>query len=528
MRAFLENMLRQIRDFFGKLSRKDKIRLGILAAAVIILAIVVVSLVSRTNYVVLYTAQSDSEAGVVYDALVEMNEPAKVEGRQVLVPEDRADVLRVQLAAQGVLESDDMSYDFLNSAAGFNITESHAKKLYDAQLGLEIRTQILKIEKVQSAIVNVSSGDFTPYVVTTGVREPVAAVMLTVRGGGMLTGAEAQVIADLVKANVQGIKYENISITDSKLNKYNFGEGSVDLGTEINSRIALQNLLQQQIQENGEQIVMPIFGPENTQITANVKLNFDKKTTESVEFFPPIAGEMDGIVRSSSELYENQRNAAAAEGIPGTDSNGMGTVEYPYATLQDGDEYRRSVIEKNYEIDETRTMIEHEQGVVESVSVSVLIDKEAVEEDYTVEVANLVSKGLGIPIENIAVEHVPFTYHGIDYEQMKAEMEAYEAQQRRMEIVRLVLMWAVILLLGLAFISLIRAIVRAIKGPEPEELALAEGGIDYLADEDLAEEAFEDEVELNTKSTALEQIERFIDKDPGAVAQLLRNWLTDD
>jgi flagellar biosynthesis/type III secretory pathway M-ring protein FliF/YscJ len=37
-----------------------------------------------------------------------------------------------------------------------------------------------------------------------------------------------------------------------------------------------------------------------------------------------------------------------------------------------------------------------------------------------------------------------------------------------------------------------------------------------------------DEVELSTKSVGLEQIERFIDKDAGAVAQLLRNWLTDD
>ena len=528
MREFVENRLRQIREFFGKMSRKDKIRLAILAAAVIILAIVVVSLVSRTTYVTLYTAPNDAEAGTVQDALLEMGEKVQVNGRSILVPEDRVDVLRNRLASQGVIDSDEMNYDMLNSAAGFNITESHAKKLYDAQKSLEIRSQLLKFEKIQSAVVTVTSGETTPFIVSTGAKEATAAVVLEVKNGAMLTQQEVQAIADTVQANVQGLEYENISISDTKMNLYKIGDGSVDLETEINSRVALQNYLQQQLQEQGERIVTPIYGLSNTQVTANVKLNFDKKVTEAVEFAPPIPGEEDGIVRSSSELYENSRAEGAAEGIPGTDSNAMGTVEYPYGTLADGYEYAKAIIEKNFEIDETRTMIEHEQGVVQAVSVSVLIDKEAVSEDYTAEVKNLVSKGLGIAPENIAVERVPFSYHGIDYEEILREMENLREQERRKEIIQMVLVAAVVLLLGLAIISLIRSIVRAVKGPEPEELLLAEGGIDYLADEDLEEEEFEDDVELNTKSTALEQIERFIDKDPASVAQLLRNWLTDE
>ena len=529
MREFVENVLRQLREFFGKLSRKDKIRLAILATAVIILAIVVVSLLNRTTYATLYTAQSNADAGIVQDALLEMGERVEISGRSILVPEDRVDELRNRLAAQGVIESNDMNYDILNSAAGFNITESHAKRLYDAQKALEIRTQILRIEKVQSAIVTVTSGETTPFVVSTGARDATAAVMLSLRGGTVLTPAEVQVIADLVTANVSGLKPENLSITDSKLNHYIIGDGNVDLGTEINSRIALRNYLQQLLQEQGERIVTPIYGLSNTQVTASVTLNFDRRITESVEFFPPIPGEEEGIVRSSHELYENSRRDGAAEGIPGTDTNAMGTVEYPYGTLADGYEYAKAIIEKNFEIDETRTMIEHEQGVVQAASISVLIDREAVSEDYTEEVRNLVSKGLGIHPDNVAVERVPFTYHGTDYGALIEEMQALQEQERRKEIIQMVLVAAVILLLGLALISLAKSIVRAVRGPEPEEeLALVDGGIDYLADDDLSEEEYVDDVELNTKSTALEQIERFIDKDPVSVAQLLRNWLTDE
>jgi len=37
-----------------------------------------------------------------------------------------------------------------------------------------------------------------------------------------------------------------------------------------------------------------------------------------------------------------------------------------------------------------------------------------------------------------------------------------------------------------------------------------------------------EEIEINQKSAGLEQIERFIDKDAASVAQLLRNWLSEE
>ena len=528
MRTFLDTKFKQLREFFAKMSKKDKIKLGILSAAVIILAIVTVSLLSRKTYETLYTAQDEAEAGRIYSALQEMGQPVKIEGTRVLVLEGRSDELRVVLANEGVTGSGEPDLSILESAAGFGITDSQAKKLYEAQAAVYIRGQLLASNKIQNARVTVNLGEYSPFAISTGVRDATAAVMLILRGNATLTQQEAQVIADLVKNNVPGVKYENITITDSNLNYYKIGEEAEDIGAELSTRIALKNLLQQQIQMQIEQLLMPIFGLSSIQVTPSVTLNFDKKVTEEVEFYPPVAGELDGIVRSSSELYENQRNRVAAEGIPGTDSNAMGTVEYPYVTMEDGDEYRKALIEKNYEINETRNIIEYEQGTVERLSISVLIDSEVVLDDYTREVTNLVSKGLGVATENIAVERLPFLDQGLDYQQIIADQEAYEAQLRRREMLQMVLMWAVILLLGLAFISLIKAIVKSAKEPEPEELLLAEGGIDYYVDDELGEEEPFDDIELQTKSTALEQIERFIDKDPVAVAQLLRNWLTDE
>jgi flagellar M-ring protein FliF len=99
-------------------------------------------------------------------------------------------------------------------------------------------------------------------------------------------------------------------------------------------------------------------------------------------------------------------------------------------------------------------------------------------------------------------------------------------------------MWSVILLLGLAIIMLIRMIVKSSKPipvPEPEPILVDASvgmGIEYIADEetdiiDVPEHEDED-IDMPKKPTGLEQIEKFIDKDPAAVAQLLRNWITEE
>jgi len=225
----------------------------------------------------------------------------------------------------------------------------------------------------------------------------------------------------------------------------------------------------------------------------------------------------------------------------------MGTVEYPTVEYQDGDDYWRSLVEKNFEINEVREIIEHEQGNIEWLSIAVSIDKGLSEDDVTAEVKNLVSKAIGVSEDNVAVESILFSYHA-ELEKQQADKEAYEQQMKRKDTLQMIIMWAVILLLGLAFISLIKAIVKANKPPEPEKPLLAGGdmqyegygdnddeddeynedGIDYLADEDISVIEQPEEIELNKKSTVVEQIEKFIDKDPEAVAQLLRNWLSDE
>jgi len=534
-------MLTQLKEYFGKMSRGNKIRLAILSAVVVILAIVTVSLLSRTNYVTMYTAQDQAEAGDIHAALKEMNVPVRIEGTRILVPEDRVSELQATIASQGIVGANGRDISIMQGASGFSITESQANKLYEAQCAADIRASILTSPKIQNANVLVSFGDTSPFRSPSNAKQAMCSVMLTLVNGVTLSSQEAQTIAEYIRSSVPGgISYENISITDSDLNYYKVGdEVVVGFDTEMNYRVALQNRLTEQYQVAGEQLVSPIFGISNVKVTPTIRLNFDKVVTESVEFAAPVAGEIDGIVRSASELWEAQKKDNAAEGIPGTDSNAMGTMEYPYGSLDDNEQYGRTLREKNFEINETRTIIEREQGKIEYLSVAVLVNSDAADEDYTVEVGNLVSAGLGIDPANVKVESIPFHIDTSAADAIK-EREEYEARIRQRELIQTIIMWSVILLLGLAFMILIRTIVRTARPlPEPEPVLAVAGtghgvgagmGIDYIADDggDIVDVTGDDVIGLQTKPTGLDQIEKFIDQDPAAVAQLLRNWLSDE
>ena len=536
MRATLERMLTQIREYFGKLSRRSRILIGVLTLVVIAIAVVAVVFLSRTNYVVLTTAQTPAEAGDIYNALTDMGVPAKVEGTRVLVPENRAGELGAILSSAGVMGPTAPSLEILNLAASFNVTDSHAKKLYEYQRANDIRTLVMQSDRIQNAIVIVNAGQSSTFARIQNTNMATCAVMLTINNAATLTDGEAQAIAEIVSNSVQGIKYENITITDSNLHRYKIGD---DLPEEsfddvIGSRLTLKNLIQKQLQEQGEQLLIPIFGMRNVEVGVRVELDFDKVVIESVKFDPPVAGEEDGIARSSSDIWEAVRKDPIAEGIPGTDTNAMGTIEYPYGTLNDNDYYARMVRERNYEINETRTLIEKEQGKIESLYISVTVNSLATEEDYTTQVTNLISRGMGIPLANVAVERLPFSHKDTSLQDMFDRWKEYDEQLKRQELIEMIITGAVILLLGIAIVVLVGTIWKGTR-PVPEPVPVPADGptgmFDFIVgDEEEAgvSEDGVDEIGVQKKSTGLEQIERFIDKDPAAVAQLLRNWLTDE
>ncbi|MDR2590965.1 MAG: hypothetical protein LBC71_08295 [Oscillospiraceae bacterium] len=532
MRETVERMLTQIREYLAKMPRKNKIQLAVVALLVITLASIMVHFLTRTNWVIVPGTGDPTTTSHIYIALEEMGVPTKPDGGRILVPENRLDDALMQLRNRGFLGSSDFDHPFLDSASGFGVTREHQNRMYDLDRAAQIRTQLLQNNRIHNALVIVNSGETSPFRTQTNVRPATASVQLTLAGGGRLNQSEANAIAEIVKGGVPGLEYTNIHITDTEFNTYRVGDNSQEIDVIIGQRLHLQERITEQIRAAVEQLISPVFGMRNIRVQPNIVLNFDRQITEEVLFAPPVAGELDGLVRSFEEIWRISRRIGDAEGIPGTDSN-MGAPEYPYGTLDDLDLFRERILGKNFELNQTNIFIEHEQGTIERVSVGVSINNAAedleIDESIIPQLTDLVSKGIGVSPDAISIQLVPFVVD-TTLADAQAAWEAAEAAARTQWIISQVLMYGTILLLGIMVMLMVRIIVRTVKPPpEPEVALVAAGpeGVDYIIDDDTPEKTDLEEIEVGGKSAGLEQIERFIDKDAASVAQLLRNWLTD-
>ena len=532
VKTFLDSIGGQIKTFFTGLSRGEKIRFFVLVGVVIALSILVASLLGRTTYATLYSGLSAGEAGEILRALEDMGVPAKTQGTDtVLVPQERVSDLRMRLSADGYM-STDFDYAIFDRATGFGTTDLEKQTYYQYQLQAHLRNYILRMEKIQDCLVIVNLPRESSFVLSANTQPATASVMLEVRGGAMLTKSEANAIAQTVASGVPGLQPENIRIVDSKMNLYSIdGAGGIDTAVGVNQQFELEEQVKDRLEQQVVNFLEPVFGREKIKASVNVALNFDKELIQAVKFEPPVAGETDGIIVSMQELYESSRTGVDAGGVPGTDSNGMGTVFYPYDGLDDDEVYNKVLREMNYEINETTSQLEKAQGTIKDLSIAVLIDAEAVPEDYTSNVANLVAKAIGVGEDYITVERLPFTFTDTSFQDMLDEQNKYMADMQRNALIRTVITGLIILVLGLAVLSLIRTILRGMMEGQrqraaAEAYAAAGGNIDYIADGD--EKIQYEDFDLNTKNENVQQLEKFIDKDPQAVAQLLRNWLTDD
>ncbi len=518
----------KIAESFKKLTKGQKVRLFVLAAIIIAVLIVVSVVLNQKNYTVVF-AGSPAEAGEVMTALDEMGVDYKTQGTgTILVEEGAATDVKMKLATQGY-PSSGFNNEIFQNAAGLGMTDMEKNKYYQFQIQENLRQTILKMDKIEDAIVNLDLGESSSYVLSNDETKPTASVMLTLKSNQKLSDGEAKTIADVVAGGVAGMAVEDVRIMDSNMNAYATNGESVISG--VDTQMGLQDEVRQDMQTQVTNLLAAVVGDANVRATVNVKLNFDSKTTESVEFAPPVEGSTEGLPVSTKELLEKIASDSSGD-VAGFDANG-GASQYLNNLGESADDsaYIQVSREVNYELNQINKKIEEAKGKIEELSVSVIINSDAVD-DYSEEFKQLVTTAIGVDPERITVMSLPFAK--VDD---TAAQDALNEQQEMLnsmqsaETTRLMIIFATVLIVMIFLLMIIRTFK---KKPEP---VLAEGGFDYIADEeiipgqmDMPQPSF-DEIKLEDfekTDNKLSILEDYIGKNPESVANLLRNWLNED
>ena len=554
MRKIIDSIIKSLGDFFKNLSRRDRVRLVVLAIVIIVLSIVVTSVLGRTTYATLYTGLDAAKSGEIIAELDGLGVPYKIEGTStILVDEKQVAQVRMQLATMGYGVSNGFTYDTYSSVAdGFGKTDLEKQAGLVWQTQDDVRRQLLTMDKVRDCLVKIYIPDKSAFVLTKNDEVASASVTLDLKPGTTLSDSEVMAIASTVSAGTS-VPIESISIVDTTMKPYTIGmSNESNSATDLSNQLDLEARVRSDLETQVIALLSPVFGADKVRVSVGVRLNFDDESVHSVEFAPPVEDQLEGLVISMSELYEYSTDSTTG-GVVGTDENGLGVPEYPYGT-DDGYDYRHIARDINYEINETITEITKAKATIDDLSIAVLLDSTAIDADYTENVHNLVVNAIGVGSNYISVERLPFQTSG----NFDAEIELQEAALKRMqlmEIVKLALKALVILIIVIAAISFLRTLLRGIlKRDEPALIAagvpvgsIGEGGYDYMADDDLSPDMFDEfdvddegrpirskrvipeiDIDLSGKSDAILQLEKFIDKDSKAIAQLLRNWLIED
>jgi flagellar M-ring protein FliF len=283
------------------------------------------------------------------------------------------------------------------------------------------------------------------------------------------------------------------------------------------------------VESSIKKFLQKVFGTNNVEVTAAVKLNFNSEAINSTEYIAPDAERNAGIVRNMQDIKKEWVDAGNG-GVPGTDTNSDITQYVETDTSKAQYNEANSVI--NYEINEINKQIIREQGNIDALTIAVIINKDSLKEDVLADIDVLqqdvkelvqhATQGFNVQAleldDNISIKVMNFDTSQKD---AIAKQIADDLARKNRETLIMIgtAVLAIIILGGSLFIILRRRKVDDIG------LAMNTGGFTATTQNDgtpLQDLEFDDKNELKKK------LEKFVGQKPEQVAQLLKTWLSED
>ncbi|MFO7294612.1 MAG: flagellar basal-body MS-ring/collar protein FliF [Caldicoprobacter sp.] len=508
MALALDTIKQQLNQYWEKLTSAQKKAFIVGATALLAIIVLASLLLSRQEYVVLYSGLDSQEVAEIYSRLKELNVEPKVQGTStILVPKDREVELRMQLTSEGYPKTG-FNYDIFLQNSNFGQTDEEKRALLIMQLQERLSQAIKFLDGVEDAVVTIAMPKDDAFVLKSQQVPVTASVIIKTKPGYSISASQANNIVRLVAKSVPGLKEENVTVIDTNMNVLT-GTGAEE-EEMVGTQFELEHRLEDRIRDQVISLLEPVFGYRKVVATVNVKLNFDKRTTESVRFEPVV--DEDGIIASREVLREKVRNAIPG-GVVGETSN---TTQYPELESAESGTYDRTHEIVNYEVNEIKEILEQQQGKVEDLSISVIIDNEFLSPQILTQVKELVAAAVGTDISRVVVQNMKF-----DTSLQEQLLEGFERRQdQRPEW----LYWSVPLSVAFAIIVAFIVVMRMRSRRIQLETATAQ---EILAQEPQQPSTLELEL-TNEYDEIKKRLERLVTERPEAVAQLLRNWLSEE
>lgn len=295
-------------------------------------------------------------AGDVVTALDQQGVAYDVQGNAIYVPTAQRDVLRMNLAGQGLPATGSQGYELLDSLSGFSTTSQMFDAAFWRAKEGELARTILASPHIRSARVHISTPSGRPF---QRNQSQTAAVTVTTTNGA-LSAQHVKALQYLVGAAVPQLSPSAVAIIDdnggliSDAEAGSIGADSTDMAETLRQRA--QRLLIARVGAGNAVVEVSVETITQTEQVTERRVDPDSRIAISTDVTESTATSTDsrgGAVTVASNLPEGDAN-----GADGTASN----------------ENNESRTLTNYEVSQTERQLIKAPGAVKRLTIAVLVN----------------------------------------------------------------------------------------------------------------------------------------------------------
>jgi len=360
---FFQRLLNQFRTLWTGLSAPR--RVAIVALAVLgLLAVAAISYLSySTEYRVAYTNLTAEESGGIIAKLDAQGIPYRLEagGSTILLPVDRRDRIRLDLAREGLPTKGGKGYEIFDEAPIGTTPFVQQIKALEA-LQNEVAKSLMSLEPVASARVMIARSDPTPFLKEK--KETTASVVINLKRNVTLNRSMISGMIALVAAGVEGLKPENVKlVVDGRLVTDPRLQETDGLG---NAQLEYRRELETYLASKAEEMLTRNLGPLRAIVKVSADINFQKVKEKSETVSP----ENKAIIAERTSTSTN--TPGAARGPVGAVSN----ISRPGGATGagGGGSSKEEKNETDYIVSKTTRELEDRLGNVKRLTIATMVD----------------------------------------------------------------------------------------------------------------------------------------------------------
>ena len=543
------------------LDRKQRLRLGVGVALLVLAALAAVLMGRQPDYRVLFANLSDKDGGAIVAQLAQMNVPYQYTdgGGAILVPSDKVHDVRLRLASQGLPKGSVAGFELMEQSK-FGMTQFQERLNFQRGLEGELTRSIQALSSVQTARVHLAlpnqNGFFREQ------QKPSASILVSLYPGRTLDRAQLAGIVHLVASSVPELALSAVSVLDDSGKLLSDAPDSAGGGAFDAQQLQYVQLLEAQYTRRILDILEPVVGRNNVKAQVTAEVDFSQTESTSEQHRPNL-GQDASAVRSQQVVESTGApGAQPPSGVPGATSNQPpapsnapinGANPPPTAGGQQGAAAatgkRESVT--NYEVDKTVRVTRGGSGSVKRLSAAVVVNyqlaaaegkgeagssPQALSAERIEQMTALVRETIGFSKErgdSVNLMHTPFLADAAP----APELPLWK-QPETLELARnLALPLGGALFAALVVLGLVRPGLKALSAPRELSMATALPGSQLNALE--TDELQRPELGAPGQTLALglavapeqqrlEDARALARRDPVAVANIVKNWVNGD